>query len=329
MRRVLACVTVCMFFVMMPFVSFAKEAISEGEMESVTAQEGVNIDFGAFVPATNTFGVAVSNFAPALQSWGDGDGFASYTSAGWIGSTMTIGALSRIGIGGVMTVDVGSSGAQTAVLVGLPRVIVHPVETDATFLLGTGKTLSDGQPALGTFYNDQFALVVNMNSAVGGTGGSMRISTHSGGGEGVDIAFGGTIGALAALPGWAGQTGLLLALPNTPIIQSWGDSDGFTGYGSAGYFGARNMTMAEGALGADYFWILLSGTMSIDVGTDTGGTTAVQIGLPTTRFYTSGITQTLVLSDAKQLTGTQVLGTSFMGGVQATITPATLTISAH
>jgi hypothetical protein len=115
-------------------------------------------------------------------------------------------------------------------------------------------------------------------------------------------------------------------------MQAWGDSNGFTGYGSPGYFGVINNTMAE-STGGGYFWILLSGTMGIDVGTNASGTTAVQLSLPETSIYTSGITSTLALSDSKYLGvyggSQQILGTSFMGGLRATITPGTMTISAH
>jgi len=97
---------------MMPFASFAKTAISESELSELTAQEGVTINFT---------GLAISNVALAVQSWGDADGFAGYTSSGWVGAAITMTG-DVVALSGSMTIDVGSSGTLTAVRIGLPSV---------------------------------------------------------------------------------------------------------------------------------------------------------------------------------------------------------------
>ena len=351
MKKTLVCAVVSMFLVMVAFASFAMESVSDAELGSLTAQEGVTIDFGAFSPpatlgAGYTFGLTVNASDPDVQSWGNGSGFTSYNSAGFVGlNNISVypntGIL--VGVGGPMTIDVGTNGSgQTAVQVGLPQVFVAPVFTNYQVLLATTKTLDATPQVLGSFFNDQFAMIVNANSslaAFGATGGTLTISSHSNGTQGVEIAFGGGLGAVASLiPGFSGKSGLLIAIPANPVVQSWGDSDGFTGYGSAGYFGAKNMQMALGDNGNstlnNYMWILLSGTMKVDVGTNAGGKTAVALTLPETDIYTSGITQTLALSNDPSLgvynplASTQTLGTSFMGGLRATIQGG-VTISAH
>jgi len=190
MKKFLVCVFTVMFFTMMPFLSFAKESIPDNELGSLTAQEGVTIDFGTWGPNPYvTHGnVAVLNFTPTLQSWGDGDGFGAgsgWEDAGWVGAQMSVGA-SQLFVGGKMDIDVGTNASgYTAVRIGLPSAFIHTTITDTTLKLSTGKTLSDAQPALGTVYNDVFAAFLNMS-----TTDSITISNHaSTNSQGVEISF--------------------------------------------------------------------------------------------------------------------------------------------
>jgi hypothetical protein len=347
MKKVVVSLTVAMFFLMMPFVSFAKQALSEKELNSTTAQEGVTIQFGK-----NTYGgdyffdtnlYIRGKFLPTLQSWGDGDGCTTcggYTAAGWIG-TKDVAMDPFVSLGGpitaapptgsfvsfyrTMTIDVGTSGAQTKAFVGLPSVMVHPAGISQTFSAGTTQDLSSG-PSFGTSYMSEFALIANSLGT-----GYLAISNHSNGQEGVEIEFSST----AATPF---GNGVLFSIPGKPIVNSWSDTDGEqtgTGYTSAGYFGAKNMTLSDGTTygwitNSALFHIFVTGKLTIDVGTDTSGTTAVVIGLPTIYLPASNaITQPLGFGTNRDLSADwQSLGTSYMGGLQ--LSPSgSLTVSAH
>jgi hypothetical protein len=142
MKKVLL-LTVIALFVMMPFASFAKTAISESELSELTAQEGVTISFA---------NLAISNVQLAVQSWGDSDGFTGYLSSGWVGASISMTG-DVIALSGSMTIDVGSSGAVTAVRIGLPNVTIGSTgfQVDQVVKLANTKTLSAGQ-VLGTAY---------------------------------------------------------------------------------------------------------------------------------------------------------------------------------
>ncbi len=102
---------------------------------------------------------------------------------------------------------------------------------------------------------------------------------------------------------------------------SWGDSNGFTGYTSAGWVGG-NLALSNNA-------ITISNTMSIDVGTNTTLTrTAVGITLPTINVA-GNIDATVKLAADKTLTtGAANLGSVYISGLN--VSPSgTLVIYAH
>jgi len=105
-------------------------------------------------------------------------------------------------------------------------------------------------------------------------------------------------------------------------VQSWGDSDGCTtcgGFTSTGWVGA-NIDMSSD-------FVTISGDMTIDVGTNSGGVTALAIGLPTLNLVGS-MTQVVKLANNAQLTGGSVLGTAYMSGLS--VSPSgVLIIHAH
>lgn len=106
----------------------------------------------------------------------------------------------------------------------------------------------------------------------------------------------------------------------TIATQSWGDSDGFGTYNTAGWVGA-SITMSSD-------FVTISGNLTIDVGTS-GGVTALGIGLPTLNLAGS-VEQVIKLSPDKTLSGagTQTLGTAYMSGLS--VAPSgTLIIHAH
>jgi hypothetical protein len=354
MKKTMVCVVVMMFLVTLPFVALAKKVtLSEEELSATTAQEGVTIDFGG----DNFFQTNLSirgNFAPSLQSWGDGDGCSdcgTYTSKGWIGVrnvtmdpfVQMAGNFTDIG-GGVivpltgpsgsfislyrnMTIDVGTSGSATKVFVGLPSIFVHPAGISQTISSGTTETL--GQD-FGTAYMSEFAMVVNSLGT-----GYLAISNHSDGSEGVEIQFSNT-----GTPAYGGVLrGVMFSIPGKPVVQSWSDLDGETtgsGYTNPGYFGAKNFTMSDGTT---YSWpsnsalfnMFVTGTLSIDVGTNGSGDTAVVLGLPTVYFApNAAITSPFGFATDKELnTNWQSLGTLYTGGIDISQMRGSLAISAH
>jgi hypothetical protein len=121
--------------VMMPFASFAKTAISDGDLGAVTAQSGVSIDFS---------NLTVSGVNVTIQSWGDTDGFGTYTTQGWVGAAMSMTG-NVVGISGTMNIDVGTSGTQTRLKIDLPTVVVGAgggLTQDQTIKLSSSKTLN-------------------------------------------------------------------------------------------------------------------------------------------------------------------------------------------
>ena len=136
--------TVIALFVMMPFASFAKTAVSDSDLGAVTAQSGVSIDF------TN---LAVSGVSISAQSWGDTDGFTGYSTTGFVGAAMTMSG-NVVGISGTMNIDVGTSGAQTRLRIDLPTIKIGEggLTQEQTVKLALDKTLSTNAGILGISY---------------------------------------------------------------------------------------------------------------------------------------------------------------------------------
>jgi hypothetical protein len=128
---------------MVPFTSFAKSAITESDLAAITAQEGVTIDFSNFTVG----GISIN-----VQSWGDGDGFGAYTTAGWVGATDINLASDFITITGEMTIDVGTSGAVTALGIGLPGLNFSGDMYQTIRLADSAANLATSTQILGTAY---------------------------------------------------------------------------------------------------------------------------------------------------------------------------------
>ena len=308
----------------LPLLSFAKTAISDQELGLLSAEAGVTLDFTAptYTAGAVSGSVMVTNWAPSMFAWGDEDGFGStFTGLGWLGATnISMGAASNIIMYNRMTLDVGSSGTVTRLNIGLPSVLIHPVETNV--ILRVGQDAVNDLYALGSLYNDKFALIVNPFGNA-----SITISNHSDNTQGLEMAL----------------SNFVLAIPSEEIDISWGDA----GYGfdcateyrsayvganaanvtdifpSAGYFGFRNYVTSE------TMFIQLSGTTSIDVGSS-GTQTALNIVLPTTAINTglANITAPLVVSTAKDLPGTQIVGILDVRGFSTRMT-GSMQVYAH
>ncbi len=141
MKKVLLFAVIAMFL-MVP-MSFAKTAISESDLAAVTAQEGVTINFDCFT---------VGAISIDVQSWGDSDGCATcggYTAAGWVGAEIDMSD-DFVNIEGNLTIDVGTSDTQTALIIGLPTLNLAGSMTQVV-KLGTAANLS-GAAVMGTAY---------------------------------------------------------------------------------------------------------------------------------------------------------------------------------
>jgi hypothetical protein len=110
-------------------------------------------------------------------------------------------------------------------------------------------------------------------------------------------------------------------------VQGWGDNDGFSGYTSAGWVGAKITTTHPSGVNL----INLSGDLTIDVGTN-GAVTAVKLGLPGISIGGS-ITQELSLAPtsaglATGGPGRQIIGTMVMSGITLS-TSGYVVVTAH
>jgi hypothetical protein len=151
---------VAALLVMLPLASFAKTVISESELAELTAQQGVTITFS---------GLSISNVQLAVSSWGDSDGFTGYTSSGWVGTAISMTG-DVVALSGGMTIDVGSSGAVTAVRIGLPNVTIGSgtFQVDQIVRLSNAKQLT-GTQTLGTAYMSGLTATVT---------GALTITAH-------------------------------------------------------------------------------------------------------------------------------------------------------
>ena len=155
MKKILL-LTVIAVFVMMPFASFAKTAISDSELGAVTAQTGVTIDFSQFQLGTITIGTV---------SWGDAGGFTDYTGDGYVGASLTLSD-NAVNITGTMDIDVGTNGATTAVAIKLPTIKIlgsleSVVKLDADKALGTANVGTLGTAYMsGLNINPQGSLII-------------------------------------------------------------------------------------------------------------------------------------------------------------------------
>jgi hypothetical protein len=145
MKKVVLFAIIAMFL-MVP-LSFAKTAITEKDLADVTAQEGVTINFSCF-----TLGAIKID----VQAWGDSDGCSAcasgvYTNAGWVGASITL-ASNFVTLGGNMTIDVGSSGTKTALVIGLPSLTLGGDMTQIVKLGTAAGNMATSTQVLGTSY---------------------------------------------------------------------------------------------------------------------------------------------------------------------------------
>jgi len=143
MKKVFTSLVILCLLVMMPFCSFGKTVISDKELQDMTAQEGVTINFSCFT---------VGAISIDVQSWGDSDGCTAcggYSTVGWVGASVDMSS-NFVSMTGNMTIDVGSSGTRTALVIGLPTLNLAGSITQV-IKLSTNPTLP-GTQVLGTSF---------------------------------------------------------------------------------------------------------------------------------------------------------------------------------
>lgn len=114
MKKSLALAVIAVF-VMIPLASFARTAISDSELDSVIAQQGVTIEFVS---------LTINSTSLTSLAWGDAGGFTGYTGDGWAGiGNVTISG-DVVVMNGPMNIDVGTSGNSTRVNILLPTVSI-------------------------------------------------------------------------------------------------------------------------------------------------------------------------------------------------------------
>lgn len=141
MKKVLLFVVLVMFLVVP--MAFAKVSITEKELGDITAQEGVTINFDCFT---------VGAISIAVQSWGDTDGCSAcgnLTTDGWVGASVTMSS-NFVQLSGNMTIDVGTSGTRSALIIGLPTLNLAGSITQVVSLSSTANLA--GTQVLGTSY---------------------------------------------------------------------------------------------------------------------------------------------------------------------------------
>ncbi|MGP8153302.1 MAG: hypothetical protein ACLQBQ_04035 [Smithella sp.] len=186
MKKVLF-LTVVVLFVMMPLASFAKTAVSDSDLSTITAQEGVSIYLD---------NITLTNLSMTM-SWGQSSnsslnltptaivGFP-FDQGGFVGAVTTIAGVS---VNGLLTIDVGvnnpllgtsSKGYNNTyganyipggVAIGLNNISIKIGAIQQIIKIGSEETLTNTATTmtLGTFYMSGLSTTVN---------GTVIISTH-------------------------------------------------------------------------------------------------------------------------------------------------------
>jgi hypothetical protein len=147
--------TITALLMIFTVTSFAKEIISDGELENVTAEVGVTISMN-MLTINKLLDVATI-------SWGDSDGDkGSYNATGYAGfAAMNVSntAGNVILFNGDVMFDIGTSGGtRTALTVRMPTINLGG-NMDATMKLGTSPQLT-GANVLGHLKMDGFSTQV-------------------------------------------------------------------------------------------------------------------------------------------------------------------------
>ncbi|MGD0277810.1 MAG: hypothetical protein ABSC11_00735 [Smithella sp.] len=154
MKRILMLAVIAVFLGM-PIASFAKTAISDSDLDALTAQKGISINFTNFAISSGvTAGKMVFGDADGLGSLSPLVGFNNadtYPSAGFMAMNGIVITGNLVEITGTMNVDVGTSGGQTELNVALPTVTIggaSGMSITANVILDSAKALNGGSGSL-------------------------------------------------------------------------------------------------------------------------------------------------------------------------------------
>lgn len=149
---------------MMPMVSSAKVAISDSDLDGVTAQQGVSISFND---------ITVKATSLSVLSWGDSNGFTGYLNPGYAGlANIALTAGDFAVINGVMLVDVGTNGGKTGVNITLPNFTFGGAEgtyLSAILKTGTAKELN----------TSTYATYIDVSDFGFGVRGTVKVFAHT------------------------------------------------------------------------------------------------------------------------------------------------------
>lgn len=165
MKKLLT-LSVIVLFLMMPPASSGKMAISDGDLDAVTATAGVSIYFNNV-----TIGGAATNITTLNTiSIGDPSGFIGYYTPGYFGfGNFTIGG-NIMSLSGTMNVDIGTSGADTRVNIALPTMVLGPVNITALMRADSTSNFSSANAGEGGWLT-----ITNFSTQVSG---SIQIFAH-------------------------------------------------------------------------------------------------------------------------------------------------------
>jgi hypothetical protein len=339
---VLVIVTI-FIFTAFPTSVLAMTTISDDEMAQVTGQRGVSINVDV-----------TANLSIGTIAWGDSDGFAGYSNAGYVGIeglNVTIhfsgrhdGPFATTGPSAVgymgnkpITIDVGSDtlGWTTQVRIGLPtaHLTVSTLQTDI-FVSGVtaGAPTSTTAQQLGAIYMNGIEILLGESSspavASSYNAGYMTIGAAGSGNRGVNFEFDVNIDSINIDTISYGNTTSILA-------GSFGTA------ATAGYIGVTDLTI--GHMNIDGGFNIGIGTLNTDaINNGHGQGTITQVNIlihhNTTVTVPSAITGTVVLAQDQELTtGAEELGNFYIGSVTARIvnnvgslsTPSIIQIWAH
>jgi len=314
---------VLLALLVLPMSVMAMTDITDDELSTVTGQAGVSINIDV-----------TANLTIGTMAWGDSDGFAGYTNAGFVGIeglNLTVHASGRhdgaFSTGGAtaigymdndpITIDVGTSTTGASLVrIGLPtfHITVSSLQTDI-FVSGVtgGAPTSTVAQQLGSIYMSGIEIRLGVSAspanAASFNAGYVTIGAAGAGNTGVNIFSYVRIDSIAIGT---------LSYGNTTSLLS-GD---FGAAATAGYLGVRNFNVGN---------VFINAGVAIGVGTlntaALGGTTLgtitqvnIAIGNGSTIAIPGAITGNVVLAQNQELTtGAGTLGNFYIGGIGAQI----------